>query len=65
MIRRFLHWLRPPTLTGRTFVIVTRTHIGATAVLTVYQDGKAIAAVPLSQREIINLILNLAKEWKP
>lgn len=48
-----------------TLITVTRADRDDPAIMTVYQDGQAIVAVPLSQREIINLILNLAKEWKP
>ena len=43
-------------------ITVTREAITAPPVLTVYSAGRPVIAVPLSQREAINLIADLAKE---
>ena len=43
-------------------VTVTRPDARCLPILTVYADGKPVVSVPLSQREALHLIRELAKE---
>lgn len=43
-------------------ITVTRPDSRRLPIITVYSDGKPVVAVPISQREALTLIADLAKE---